>query len=133
MKLIPYIQFTGNCEEALNRYKEIFEGEVNIVNRYDNSSFDVPDDFKNKVLHAHYKTGEIELMACDVFPGKSSVPRGSNISLSVTLDTVEKATEIFNSLAKDGKVKFPFEKQFWGAWHGSLTDKFGINWMINCE
>jgi PhnB protein len=25
----------------------------------------------------------------------------------------------------------PLEKQFWGDIFGSLTDKFGINWMVN--
>ncbi len=27
----------------------------------------------------------------------------------------------------------PVGKMFWGAYFGMLTDKFGINWMINYE
>lgn len=25
------------------------------------------------------------------------------------------------------------ENQFWGARFGMLSDKFGVNWMLNCE
>jgi uncharacterized glyoxalase superfamily protein PhnB len=25
------------------------------------------------------------------------------------------------------------DHDFWGAYFGSFTDKFGIDWMINCE
>ncbi|MEJ7683516.1 MAG: hypothetical protein WKG06_37805 [Segetibacter sp.] len=36
-------------------------------------------------------------------------------------------------LAQGGKVAFPFDKQFWGDWHGSLTDRYRFNWNINFE
>ncbi len=26
----------------------------------------------------------------------------------------------------------PLEDMFWGAYYGSLTDKFGVKWMVNC-
>lgn len=25
----------------------------------------------------------------------------------------------------------PLQDMFWGAYFGSFTDKFGINWMVN--
>jgi PhnB protein len=25
----------------------------------------------------------------------------------------------------------PLEKMFWGAYFGTLTDRFGIQWMVN--
>jgi PhnB protein len=27
----------------------------------------------------------------------------------------------------------PLDKTFWESYFGMLTDKFGINWMVNCE
>jgi len=31
-----------------------------------------------------------------------------------------------------GKVEVPLDKAFWGAWFGMFTDKYGIDWMVNC-
>ena len=28
-------------------------------------------------------------------------------------------------------VRTPLERQFWGATFGSLTDRFGVDWMVN--
>ncbi|MBV9700167.1 MAG: VOC family protein, partial [Candidatus Eremiobacteraeota bacterium] len=27
----------------------------------------------------------------------------------------------------------PMQEMFWGAKFGMLTDKYGIDWMVNCE
>ena len=51
MKIIPYLHFQGNCEEALYAYKRIFNAEIGSINRYDNPALKVPDDYKQKILH----------------------------------------------------------------------------------
>lgn len=131
--LIPYLHFQGNCEEALNRYKEILDGTVEIVNRYDQPEMDAPEGYKNKVLHAHFYFGENTIMASDVFPGQSADKGTGDAALSITVDDPDKAGNIFDALAEGGEVGAAFEKQFWGAWHGHLTDRFGVRWMVNCE
>ena len=35
--------------------------------------------------------------------------------------------------SKGGKVEMSLEKTFWGALFGMFTDKYGIDWMINCQ
>lgn len=37
----------------------------------------------------------------------------------------------FEKLASGGMVGMPLEKAPWGDTFGMLTDKFGINWMVN--
>ena len=58
---------------------------------------------------------------------------GNNITLSVNTQNETDAKRIFNALAESGKIKMPLEKTFWQSYFGMLTDKFGINWMVNCE
>lgn len=36
VQLIPYLMYAGNCEEALNFYKSILGGNLEIRSRYDN-------------------------------------------------------------------------------------------------
>jgi PhnB protein len=30
-------------------------------------------------------------------------------------------------------VTMPLADQFWGAYFGMLVDRFGVQWMVNCE
>lgn len=131
MKLIPYLHYAGNCEEALNHYKKVLDGRIEIVTRYDQPSMNAPEDYKNKVLHARFYFGDNTIFASDTFPG-NTVTAGNAITLSLSIQE-DKATEVFNNLAAGGVVTMPFERQFWGDLFGQLTDRFGIKWMVNGE
>jgi PhnB protein len=56
---------------------------------------------------------------------------GTNSSLCVDAASEEEANKLFNGLAVGGKITMPLEKMFWDALFGMLTDKFGVQWMIN--
>ncbi len=130
--LKPYVMFNGNCEEAMNYYKDKLKGEILSLMRFEDSPMDTPKEFKKKVMHSQFKFEECEFMASDAMP-QGNVTVGNNISLSVGVNDVKKIEMWFNSLAADGKVTMPLQDTFWGAKFGMLTDKFGINWMFNCE
>lgn len=133
INLIPYLSFEGNCEEALIYYREILGGRVDIKERYDNPAMHAPNNYKDKVLHGSLQFGDHIILASDIFPGGEAKSGSGDASLSITVDDPEKGKQIFEQLADGGKVKINFEKQFWGAWHGGLRDRFGVNWMVNCE
>lgn len=48
MKLVPYLGFSGNCEEAINFYKEVFDGEIFQLGRYGESPMETPEELKDK-------------------------------------------------------------------------------------
>lgn len=131
--LVPYLQFHGNCEEALNFYKEILDGRIEITSRYDNPAMKAPEDFKNKILHASFYFGKYMMFASDMMPKKLGDSVHSNIAMSLGLHDEKLALEIFNKLSEGGKINVPFKKQFWGDWHGNFMDRFGIRWMVNCS
>ncbi len=133
--LNAYLNFYGNCEEALNHYAKIFDGKVTMANRYDNPAMKAPKEFHNKVLHATLEFGGITIMASDIISrGPVETDAGSgDAALSLDVSDSEAGKKIFDQLAQGGKVGEPFQKQFWGAWHGNLRDKYGIRWMLNCE
>ncbi len=133
LSMEPYINFNGDCEEALNTYAKIFNGKVNIQQRYDNPAMKAPKEYHDKVLHASLEFDGITILASDVMPGKQIKRGTSDASLSLNISGVEDAKRIFEQLAEEGKVHVPFNKQFWGAWHGNLIDRFGIRWMVNCQ
>lgn len=66
-------------------------------------------------------------MASDT-PDEMPYLPGNNVTISG--DDV-RLRDFFTALAEGGQVTLPMEKQMWGAEFGQLTDKFGINWMVN--
>lgn len=132
MKLYPYLGFKGNCEEALNFYKEAFDGEILQLGRYGESPMETADELKDKIMHARLQFGDTLIMFSDMM-GDNEADAGSMISLSIECDSVEQLEKVFPKMAEGGKIKMPLQDQFWGARFGMLTDKYGIHWMFNCE
>jgi PhnB protein len=132
MQLITYVTFAGNCEEALNFYKEVLGGEVLQISHMGDGQMEVPEHVKGKVMHARLKIGENVLYMSDTFD-PASVTQGNNISLSLQPDTIAQTEDLFEKLSAGGTVKMPLQDTFWGARFGMFVDKFGIHWMFNCE
>ena len=131
-KIVPYLMFPGNCEEALNFYKDCFGGEIVSMMPFEGSPVEVPEGYKNKVLHSTFTAGDLIIMASDGMEDQPPAP-GTNISLSLNFNSVDEEETVFNKLAKGGKVNMPLEDTFWGSKFGMLTDKYGISWMLSCE
>lgn len=131
MQLEPYLFFHGRCEEALNFYVECFGGEITMLSRFAGSPMesDVSADYKDKIMHSNFVADGVRFMASDGRPGPA--PDGEDdIVLCIASNDGAKAERVFNALAQGGTVTMPLEQQFWGAKLGSLTDKFGVQWMV---
>lgn len=127
----PYIAFKGNCQEAMDFYKEALGAEVVFAQSYGGSPMaDMgPAD---AIMHATIKVGDAHIMMSDDMRPEAP-SSGGNISLAIGLNDVEKAKTLFNNLSDGGTVGMPMEKTFWAEAFGMLTDKFGITWMVNCD
>jgi PhnB protein len=132
MQLEPYLFFHGRCEEALNFYKDCLRGEIVGINRFAGSPMEsqVEANFKDKVMHASFVAGDVKFMASDGQPGAE--PDGDDdIALSLATKDAGEAERVFAALAQGGKVSMPLEEAFWGGKFGSLTDRFGVQWMVS--
>ncbi len=125
--LNPYIFFQGNCREAMEFYKNIFGGELTIQT-YEEVPGDTPAEMKGKIMHAALMGGEVDLMASDT-PQASA--KAAKVSLSLNGYEADKLTNIFNRLSENVEVQYPLKKEFWGDTFGSVTDQYGVEWMVN--
>ncbi len=57
---------------------------------------------------------------------------GNNVYINLEPDTREETDRLFAALGEGGTVESPLQDMFWGAYWGTLTDRFGIHWMFNC-
>lgn len=128
IKLEPYIFFNGQAKEAMEFYKSVFGGELT-VQTYAETGQEVPGTSPDWIMHAMLE-GDVKLMASDT---AMASPKAAKVSLSIngSQQDAERLTEIFNKLSEGGDVFQKLEKQFWGDTFGSLTDKYGVEWMMN--
>ena len=126
-----YLTFDGNCKEAMTFYHKCLGGDLQ-VHPFSQGPADMAKGAGDRLMHASVTSGTSVVMASDSMPGMP-VTAGNNFSISVQCETDEEADRLFGSLSEGGTAVMPMADQFWGAYFGMLTDKFGINWMFNCE
>ena len=127
-KLNPYLNFNGRCTEAMNFYKGIFGGDLQLMLAGDSPAKDqMPPEMHNQVMHSHLKSNSIEIMATDMAPVQPV--EGNTVYLALICESEDELNEFYNKLSEGGKVEQPLTKAFFG-WFGSLEDKFGKHWMF---
>ncbi|MBW6515880.1 MAG: VOC family protein [Candidatus Cloacimonetes bacterium] len=135
----PYLNFKGNCKEAFNFYRSVFGGEFCYLGRCKDMAAHegtppVSKEMEDKILHVSLPISkETVLMGSDTTDGEwePNFVQGNNISLQICTESKEETDRVFIALSEGGGVIMPMAFAFWGDYFGMLTDKFGINWMIN--
>ena len=131
MNWYPHLSFNGQCEAAFRFYERCLGGKIVVMLTWAGSPMasDAPPGFGDKILHATLTVGDNMLAGSDSPPGQYQQPQGFHILVNIR-DAVE-AERIFNALAENGTVAMPFQKTFWAAGFGVLTDQFGVSWLVN--
>ena len=136
MSLDTYLFFDGNCREAFEFYRSVFGGEFSVFQTFGSGPPDmgVPDAEKDRVMHVSLPIGSSVLMGSDSCSAFGPPPvAGNNFSLSLDAESREHCDDLCARLSEGGTVSMALHDTFWGAYFGTWTDKFGINWMISYE
>ena len=129
MQLSNYLFFTTHCEEALAFYARCGLGEATIFARYGGGGMPAPTEaMRGKIMHARFEGPGVLFYASDNHDAEPM--RGS--AHIIMMDDQESTTRLFERLAKGGKITTPLGVQPWGDFYGKLTDRFGVQWMLNC-
>lgn len=133
-----YLNFLGNCEEAFNFYKSVFNVDFGYLGRFKDMPKqdgipELPQELADKIMHISLPISKETIIMGSDTGGEwaSQFKQGSNFSISINTDDKEEADKLFIDLSVGGNVVMPMNETFWGDYFGSLTDKFGINWMIS--
>lgn len=135
-----YLNFQRNTEEAFNFYRSIFGGEYSgggIARFSDIPPSDgmppIAEADKNLVMHIELPIlGGHLLMGTDAPESMGfKVNEGNNVHINLEPDSRAETKRLFEALSAGGTITMELQDMFWGAYYGSCTDKFGINWMFN--
>ncbi|MEZ5827016.1 MAG: VOC family protein [Hyphomicrobiales bacterium] len=133
MKLNPYLNFPGTCQEAMTNYAKVLGGEIVAMMTYGDMPGDhpIPDDMRKKIAHARLIVGDQVLMASDAGPDRFKPMQGTSVTLNIPEPA--EAERVFNALVEGGNAIMPLDETFWARKFGVLVDRFGTQWMVNCE
>ena len=140
-RVSTYLNFPRITEEAFNFYKSVFGGEfIGGINRMgevppQEGQPPLSEEDKNLVMHIALPIlGGHVLMGTDAPESMGfTVTSGNNMYINLEPDTRAETDKLFAALSEGGKVEMQLQEMFWGGYFGSCTDKYGVQWMFNCE
>jgi PhnB protein len=128
VQLANYLFFTTQCEAALAFYAECGLGKVTVMMRWGDNGMPVPTEaMRGKIMHSRFEGPGVNFYASDNHDAEPM--RGSAHILM--MDDRAQIDRLFDKLAQGGTITTPIGMQPWGDYYGKLTDRFGVQWMLN--
>ena len=133
MKLEMFINFNGNCRDAVEFYAKVFKSAVNNLMTYGEAppvqGYTVREADKDRIMYAGIPFGGMTVMFMD-YPSDSEMVMGDNIHPTISTDNKDEITRMFNELKESGEVYAELGQTFFSEWYGMVKDKFGVTWQI---
>ncbi len=129
IELSNYLFFTTTCEEALDFYTRCGLGRVVEVMRYGTNGMPVKNEaMRGKIMHSKFEGPGVLFYASD---NDDAEPMRGSAHILMIQDR-GRMDELFKGLAEGGRITTPLGMQPWGNYYGKVTDRFGVQWMLNC-
>jgi PhnB protein len=130
IRLNPYLSFRDNARDAMTFYQTVFGGKLSISTFAEYHASEDPAE-ANKIMHATLEGDNgILFMAADT-PNQMEYRPGKNMSMSLSGEDAAVLRGYWERLSEGGTIEMPLEPAPWGDTFGMLTDKFGVDWMVN--
>jgi PhnB protein len=136
MSVDVYLNFNGNCREAVEFYAEVFKTEKPQIMTFGeappNPNYELPEEAKDLVMHTRLNIDGSNVMFSDTFPGMPFV-EGNNVTLAIVNKDIDQIKSMYEGLKEGGEVVMELQETFWSKLYGQITDKFGIHWQLNYD
>ena len=135
MKLITYLNFKGNCQEAMSHYAQVLGGEVTAMFEFGDTPMDgghpVAPAEQAKIMHASVTAGDQILMGSD----RVNMPYNGVHGFAVSVQAADEAEaeRIYDGLKDGADIQMTLGPSFFAKKFAMLKDRFGTPWMINCD
>jgi PhnB protein len=127
--LNPYLNFRDNAREAMEFYRSVFGGKLDMNTFKDFGASEDPSE-DDKIMHSVLEADGMTFMAADT-PKSMDYTPGTNFNMSLSGDDEAALRGYFDKLQDGGTVIMPLEKAAWGDTFGMVVDRFGVRWLVN--
>lgn len=136
MSVDAYLNFNGNCREAVLFYAKVFNQEAPQFMTFGDAHQDTTEaqaaTTKDLIMHARLQISGSNVMFSDVFPGMTFI-EGNNITLALVSKDRQEIESAYGHLKENGTITMELQETFWSKCFGMLTDQFGIHWQLSLE
>jgi len=125
-----YLMFNGDCAEALKTYEKAFGARTTDVMKYGDLpgySAEKSEEERALVLNASIEIDGTQIMCADA---SDRAAAGENMYLTLTTADEAYARGAWSVLSEGAEIYMGLQETFFAAAHGSLRDKYGVNWMF---
>jgi len=133
MPVYPFLNFNGNCYNAMHFYQACFGGELRF--RYvgeEPGLQNIPNEFAHLVVSATLESDHVKLFASDLID-EEGILNGNRISLLFSISHAGILRSCFNKLAQKGTISGPLTNTLLEGEWSSLTDQYGVQWIFCCQ
>lgn len=137
MSISVFVNFNGNCKEAVEFYAKVFDCDMPKYMTYadipiSHEFIGFPDDQKELIMYTELTIADAVIMFSDTTPEMSFVA-GNNVNITIGHTDMEKIKTWFARLSDGAVIQMEPQKTFWSDCYGMLVDKFGIPWQLSHE
>ena len=138
MALEVFVNFNGNCREALGFYEKVFGVTATCVMTFaevpvsDGNMPKIPEEHKDLICYASMNINGNEIMFSDILPGMP-LTVGNNISITYVTEDPDEIKKYFAGMKEGGTIGMDLQKTFWSDLYGMVIDKYGIPWQFNLD
>ena len=136
MKFIQKLCFSGEAEEALEKYKKAFGCTIRNLLHYSDAvinGWERPDEEKESlVYHSEIMFGDQEVRMNDL-SDEAEVELTRKVIHIIRFDTAEEVEKAFSVLSDGGEVIRPLERPPYMVIIGTVKDRFGVKWELMCD
>jgi predicted 3-demethylubiquinone-9 3-methyltransferase (glyoxalase superfamily) len=131
-KIIPYLWFPGNAEEAVDFYVAAFSAvgehaKVGSVSRYGEATEEVSGMPAGTVMTEEFELAGQKFIALNGGPEFNFTPA---ISFFVSCQSKEAVSALWEKLSQGGETLMALDAYPFSEWYGWLNDRYGVSWQL---
>lgn len=126
----PHLNFRGDARQALEFYRSVFGGDLNVISYADMGQTD-PATADHVVWGQVESADGFRIMAYDAYP-HLALDRGQDpFFVSVRGTDPDDLQRYWDQLVVGATVVQAIGPSQWAPLYGQLTDRFGITWVLD--
>lgn len=134
--LNPYINWRGQAREAMEFYQSVLGGKLDVMTFADMGGTlqeaAERDGEADWVMHAALSVSDsVLLMGADHPKHVPGEPQTQQVSISGPKEDEATLRSWWDGLSEGATIHQPLEQAPWGDSFGMLTDRYGVDWLLN--
>ena len=136
MKMVPTLNFGGNCREAIQLYAQAFGGQITCLITYRQSGDPaylpkLTEEQKDWIYHAELLLNDQRIIMSDHADIQFTTCYSNFLTLMY--DTKEQVQQAYELLKEGSQTIYPMEATPYSSCRVVFVDRFGIRWGIMTE